>query len=202
MVTPIVQWRIGKDPEPPLVVSLHGWGEDEADMLELCHELPDGASYASLRAPYSQGQNHAWFAPGKSLEATCAWFEDWLDQVALERQVLLVGFSAGAAFAGGALLVSPARYLGAAMLCGTLPFDVVVPTPPRRLVGLDVFLAHRLDDTRIPRELLDRTWAYLTQDSGAHCHAQRYPGDHGLSRAMLSDLSIWIDEVIAEPRHP
>jgi phospholipase/carboxylesterase len=202
MDSPIVQWRIGEDPEAPLVVLLHGWGEDEADMLHLCDELQDGSSCASLRAPYSQGQNHAWFAPGKSIEATCAWFEGWLDQVALERQALLVGFSAGAAFAGGALLVSPVRYLGAAMLCGTLPFEAVGSTPQRRLVGLEMFLAHKFDDTRIPRELLDRTWTYLTQDSGARCHALRYPGDHGLSQPMLSDLSIWLGEIIAKPRHP
>lgn len=34
-----------------------------------------------------------------------------------------MGFSGGAAFAGGLLLDNPTRYAGAAVLHGTLPFD-------------------------------------------------------------------------------
>ena len=37
------------------------------------------------------------------------------------RPVLLVGFSGGAAFAGGLVLDDPSRYAGAAILYGTLP---------------------------------------------------------------------------------
>ena len=46
------------------------------------------------------------------------------------RPVVLVGFSGGAAFAGGLLLDDPPRYAGAAILYGTLPFDAGVPTTP------------------------------------------------------------------------
>jgi phospholipase/carboxylesterase len=42
--------------------------------------------------------------------------------------VYLVGFSGGAAFAGGLLLADPARWAGTAILNGTLPFDAGVPT--------------------------------------------------------------------------
>ena len=40
---------------------------------------------------------------------------------------VLVGFSGGAAFAGGLLLADPQRCAGAAILLGTLPFDAGVP---------------------------------------------------------------------------
>ena len=50
------------------------------------------------------------------------WFRAWLDEVApAGRPVVLVGFSGGAAFAGGLVLDDPARYAGAAILYGTLP---------------------------------------------------------------------------------
>jgi phospholipase/carboxylesterase len=84
------------------------------------------------------------------------------------------------------------------MLCGTLPFDADVPITPRRLVGMDVFLAHKLHDTMIPRTLLDRTWTYLTENSGARCNARHYEGNHGVSAAMLSDLAGWLGEISAE----
>jgi phospholipase/carboxylesterase len=194
---PIVEWREVRDSEAALIVLLHGWGENEADMLQRTTHLPNKFSYVSVRAPYVQGRNHGWFAAGKSLEATCAWFEAWLDQVASERPIVLVGFSAGAGFAGGAVLLNPTRYLGAAMLCGTLPFEAKIPMPSGLLVGLDVFLAHKLDDMMIPREYLERTWSYLTVDSGARCDAQHYEGNHGVSPDMLSDLSVWLGEATA-----
>jgi phospholipase/carboxylesterase len=198
---PTVEWSDDQNPSATLIVLLHGWGEDETDMLQLVDHLPTQSTYASVRGPYVQGRNHAWFAAGQSLQATCRWFEGWLDQVSFERPILLVGFSAGAAFAIGALLFDPARYFGAAMLCGTLPFDADVPIPPRHLVGLDIFLAHKLNDTMIPRELLDRTWSYLTEDSGARCRARRYEGNHGVSPAMLSDLSVWLGDITAESKY-
>ena len=71
-----------------------------------------------------------------------AWFRGWLDDVApAGRPVLLVGFSGGAAFAGGLLLDDPARYAGAAILYGTLPFDAGVPTDAGRLAGVPVLVA-------------------------------------------------------------
>ena len=199
---PTVEWAEAWDPGAALLVLLHGWGESEGDMLERSRLLPSRFSYASVGAPYSRGRHRDWFAAGRSFESTRLWFEEWLDRVALERRVLLIGFSAGAAFGGGAVLMNPARYLGMAMLCGTLPFDAAVPTPPGRLLGSEVFLAHRLDDTMIPRTLLERTWAYLTAESGARCRAERYEGDHGVSTEMLSGLSAWLDEIIPESGRP
>jgi phospholipase/carboxylesterase len=107
-----------------------------------------------------------------------------------------VGFSAGAAFAGGVLLSDPDRYVGAALLCGTLPFDAGVATSLGRLVGKEVFLAHRLDDAMIPSELLDRAWSYLTADSRARAHAVRYEGGHAVSPAMLAELARWLTRVL------
>ncbi|WP_281271741.1 hypothetical protein [Nocardioides immobilis] len=56
------------------------------------------------------------------------WFRPWLDDIApAGRPVLLVGFSGGAAFAGGLVLDDPDPYAGAAILYGTLPFNAGAP---------------------------------------------------------------------------
>jgi phospholipase/carboxylesterase len=192
-----VHWRGTGDVDAPLIVLLHGWGETEVDMVALVPSLPINLAYASIRAPYGEGPNREWFVAGRPFVDTMRWFESWLDAVApVERPVVLVGFSAGAAFAGGVLLLHPERYVGAAMLCGTLPFDAGVSTPSGRLVGTDVFVAHRSEDATIPRELLDRAWTYLTQHSGARAHAVRYEGRHGASPVMLADLAMWLSHVV------
>src|SRR6185437_4904830 len=99
--------------------------------IALADHLPLGPAYAAVRAPIAEGGGYAWFANrgigrpiAESLRSTMGWFRGWLDEVAAPgRPVVLIGFSGGAAFAGGLLLDDPDRYVGGAILYGTLPFD-------------------------------------------------------------------------------
>jgi len=201
---PVVLRHGAGDPAAPLVVLLHGRGSHEADIIGLAGHLPEGAAYAAVRAPIAEGGGYAWFANrgigrpvADSLRATMDWFRAWLDDAAPQgRPVVLVGFSGGAAFAGGLLLDDPARYSGAAILYGTMPFDAGVPTTPGRLDGTRVLVVHGEADTVIPRELLDRTWDYLTTDAGADTTAVRDPGGHGLSAEALGELRQWLAGVL------
>ncbi|MFM2079303.1 MAG: hypothetical protein RJA49_3193 [Actinomycetota bacterium] len=207
---PVVAWRGSTDPTAPLVVLLHGRGSNEADIIGLADHLPAGAAYAAVRAPIAEGGGYAWFANrgigrplADSLASTMAWFRTWLDDAATsDRPVLLVGFSGGAAFAGGLLLDDPTRYAGAAILFGTLPWDAGVPTTPGRLDGASVLVIHGDRDTVIPRELLERTWSYLTTDAGSATTAVRDPGGHGLSADALTELQGWLTSTINEAGAP
>lgn len=186
----------------PLVVLLHGRGSRETDIIALADALPPGLSYAAVRAPIAEGPGFAWFANrgigrpvAESLRATMDWFRGWLDDIAPPgRPVLLVGFSGGAAFAGGLVLDDPERFAGAAILYGTLPFDAGVPTTPARLAGMPAFVAQGEHDHVIPRPLLDRTWDYLTLESGAPTIARRDAVGHGIAQGALADLAGWLAE--------
>jgi len=200
---PVIAWRGVAGPDAPLVVLLHGRGSNEADIVALADHLPDGLSYAAMRAPISEGGGYAWFANrgigrpvAESLSETMAWFRAWLDDVAPSgHPVVLVGFSGGAAFAGGLILDHPNRYRGAAVLFGTLPFDAGVPSTPGRLDGLPVFVAHGDTDAVIPRDLLERTWTYLHGDADSTTTGVRDPGGHGLSAAVVAQLSNWLHDL-------
>lgn len=197
---PVVASHGGTDPSAPLVVLLHGRGSHEREIISLAPHLPAGPAYAAVRAPIAEGGGFAWFANrgigrpvAESLAATMAWFRSWLDDVApAGRPVLLVGFSGGAAFAGGLALADPGRYAGAAILYGTLPFDAGVPVETGRLAHLPVLVAQGDADHVIPRELLDRTWRYLLDESGAPTVATRDPGGHGITTATLHRLGDWV----------
>ncbi|MEC3851721.1 alpha/beta hydrolase [Paenarthrobacter ureafaciens] len=188
------------DPDRPLVVLLHGRGSDETGIIGLSQHLPADHSYVAVRAPIPAGGGFAWFANRgigrpvpESLDQTMAWFRDWLDPLApVGRPVMLVGFSGGAAFAGGLLLADPSRFAGAAILYGTLPFEAGVPTTPGRLAGAPVFLAHGEADTVIPADLLHRTWDYLLGDSGADTYARKDPGGHAITSEAAAELADWI----------
>lgn len=197
---PVVATYGATDPSAPLVVLLHGRGSNERDILGLAAHLPVGAAYAAVRAPIAEGGGFAWFANrgigrpvAESLRSTMDWFRAWLDDVApVGRPVLLVGFSGGAAFAGGLVLHDPSRYAGAAILYGTMPFDAGLPTDAGRLANLPVFVAQGDGDHVIPRELLDRTWGYLLSGSGAPTFAHRQPGGHQLTDRTAHELGGWI----------
>ena len=202
---PVVVTYGAADPLAPLVVLLHGRGSHEQEILGLAGHLPAGAAYAAVRAPIAEGGGYAWFANRgigrpltESLRSTMDWFRTWLDEVAPPgRPVLLVGFSGGAAFAGGLVLDDPARYAGAAVLYGTLPFDAGLATDPGRLANLPVFVAQGDGDHVIPRELLDRTWDYLLSESGAPTVAQRQPGGHQLTAETVHLLGDWVAHRLA-----
>lgn len=202
---PVVATAGSTDPAKPLVVLLHGRGSNEKDIIGLADHLPEGPAYAAVRAPIAEGGGYAWFAnrgigrpTAESLAENMAWFRTWLDAVApAGRPVVLVGFSGGAAFAGGLLLADPQRFAGTAILYGTLPFDAGVPVTPARLAGVPVFVAHGEQDRVIPGELLQRTWDYLNGDSAASVHARRDPGGHGITGLTLAALGEWIEELPA-----
>jgi len=197
---PFVATYGATDPTAPLVVLLHGRGSNEQEILGLAAHLPAGPEYAAVRAPIAEGGGYAWFANrgigrpvAESLRSTMNWFRTWLDDIApAGRPVLLVGFSGGAAFAGGLVLDEPSRYAGAAILYGTLPFGAGLATDPGHLANLPVFVAQGDGDHVIPRELLDRTWTYLLSESGAPTVAQRQPGGHQLTTDTAHQLADWI----------
>ena len=199
---PVVLTAGSRDPAAPLVVLLHGRGATERDIINLAANLSPQAAYAAVRAPIAEGGGYAWFANrgiGRpvphSLRQNMDWFTTWLDTIApAGRDVILLGFSGGAAFAGGLLLDQPTRYAGAAILYGTLPFDAGVPVTPGRLTGIPVLVARGEHDTVIPRELLDATWQYLTGPSGAATRAIRHPGGHGITTTTLTELADWLNE--------
>jgi phospholipase/carboxylesterase len=191
----------------PLVVLLHGRGADARDIIGLAEHLPHHLAYAAVRAPIAEGGGYAWFANrgigrpvAESLEATMDWFRDWLAVEAVPgRPVFLVGFSGGAAFAGGLLLADPARWAGTAILNGTLPFDAGVPTFAGRLSGAPVFLSHGLADTVIPLDLQARTWRYVTGESGATATARHDPAGHQLTAEGVAALSVWLAQLAPAP---
>ncbi len=184
----------------PLVVLLHGRGSNERDIITLAPLLPHGPAYAALRAPIPEDNGFAWFnnvgigrPVPESLTNTMSWFRAWLADVAPpRRRVFLIGFSGGAAFAGGIILDRPRSVAGAALLSGTLPFNGGVPTVPDRLAGLPIFLAHGDADAVIPADLVARTWAYLLEDSGADVTTWRDPGAHEISKHTIEHLSAWL----------
>jgi phospholipase/carboxylesterase len=201
---PVAMRVISDESDGPVVVLFHGRGGDERDMAKLAGLFPPSADCYSVRAPIAEGRGYAWFAnrgigrpTAESLRDTMSWFRDWLDETfEPNRPILLVGFSGGAAFAGGLLLSDPKRFAGAALLFGTLPFDAEIPTNPAQLFGVPVLLVHGVQDRVIPVDLQSATWTYLLEESGAPVTAHQEPGGHELTNRTAQLVAQWLGERI------
>ena len=205
VTTPTVLWSGSSDERDPLVVLLHGRGSNELEISSLATYLPRHVALACVRGRVALGEAaFTWFENRgigrplpESLRVSIDWFREWLDSVAPTRPVVLVGFSGGTAFAGGLVLDDPARFAGAALLYGTIPFDAGVPTTPQRLAGVNILHAQGIDDPVMPSDLMQATWEYLHEDSGAHLEAHRTRGGHAMSPEVTSALSPWLEGVLA-----
>ncbi len=190
-------WRCGscENRRGALVVLLHGRGADERDLFPLAQLIPDEAAVASLRGPLVYGEGFAWYesvAPGipdpGTLDASVDYLERWLDDRAGDvEEIWLAGFSAGAALAAAALLRSPQRYAGAALMHGA-----IAGAPERdALRGVHVFYGTGAYDEAIPRERIAATRAYLRDASGALLDDHEYRAAHEILADEQLDLARW-----------
>lgn len=184
-----------------LVVALHGRGADEHSMVGLSTHLPVGLTLAAPRAPIDLNGGYAWFANRgigrpieESIKAVGESLRTWLDAAATGHSgVALLGFSGGTAMAGGLVLAEPQRFAGAILLSGTLPWDAGYDTSDGRLAGLPVFWSIDADDAVIPRDLVERSEAWLRTSSGAALEEHRYPGvGHAISVEELEGVSEFV----------
>ncbi|WP_420369053.1 alpha/beta hydrolase [Curtobacterium sp. L1-20] len=199
----LVQWT---RPTPertgtPLLVTMHGVGSNEHDLLGLAPALPSAWTIASLRAPLPWGQGHSWYplgtpgspAPGPVDEAV-ADVLTWIDSVAEDHpRIGLLGFSQGGSMALQLLRARPRAFAFAVSLSGfVVPGDTdgrddaVAAAHPR------VFLGHGDLDPVIPAEATARTQAW----AAAHTDVtdRTYAGlRHAVSAAELADVAAFIE---------
>lgn len=209
LVQPTVVWRHPKKrhAQAPLVLFLHGRGADEYDLLDLADGLPSRCAFASIRAPVPLPQGgYTWFESrgvaqpiGRSLHASVADLRAWIEEAGTSTYhgpLVLLGFSAGMMMAGAMILAEPTLYAGAVLLSGALAFDGTLAVAPRRLAGLPVFYGAGLLDEVIPGDLALRSAVYLREQSGATLTMREYPIGHTISRAEISDIATWLDDVV------
>jgi phospholipase/carboxylesterase len=166
----------------PVVVALHGRGHDESTLAVLAPDLGD-VVLACPRGIWPEGSGYAWWQMhtighpvARSLASARAALLSWLDAEVGDVRVALLGFSDGATTAGDLLLTAPQRFDTTVLLAGALPWTTDLPAEPGRLSGRRVLLSWGADDEVVPRELLERSAAWLEQESGAEAEVVVEPG--------------------------
>ncbi|WIE71981.1 alpha/beta hydrolase-fold protein [Curtobacterium sp. MCJR17_020] len=199
----LVQWTRPAEERAgtPLLVTMHGVGSNERDLLGLAPALPAAWTMASLRAPMPWGQGFSWYplgTPGspalEPVDAAVAEVLAWVDSVAADHpRIGLLGFSQGGSMALQLLRARPAAFAFAVSLSGfvvpgvTDSRDVAVAAVRPR-----VFLGHGDLDPVIPAEATARTQAWAAANTTVT--DRTYQGlPHAVSAAELSDVAAFMD---------
>lgn len=193
---------------PPLLILLHGYGSNEADLFDLANEMPPELLVLSVRAPYTLSRNqYAWFgldfSSGKAIhdsvqaEKSRLLLKHFIDEAVREfmvdpKQIFLVGFSQGAIMSASIALTFPSLVSSIAMLSGRILEEIKnlvergeAPAPLR------VFLAHGTEDKVLPifhareaKKYLDTLQVELTY--------HEYPMQHSISMDERTALVQWV----------
>lgn len=207
---PTVLWSVPEDQRQgrPLLVLLHGYGANEADLFGLADQLPDEFVVASVRAPLVMGPGFTWFPLTGSLDysfdavkAATEYVLDWLDGVREEfSSVSLLGFSMGMAMATSMWRRRPQDF---AAIVGLSGFAVEGGTDWFRDAELDgstpFFWGRDPQDPVIPRERIDFTAAWLL--GKARATKVQYSGVwHGISPQEVGHVAEFLGFEVLSPQ--
>lgn len=190
----------------PLLILLHGYGSNEADLFDLAPYLPLKPVIASLRAPIAMGPGHAWFELGAqpgvpdplavtdAARGVLAWLDALPEQPA---SVGLLGFSQGGAMALQLLRLEPSRFDYAVVLAGFLAGGQQAGDTELGARKPPVFWGRGTADAVISTAAIDRTQAWLP---GHSTLTERiYEGlGHSVSQAELADTVAFLNAQYAE----
>lgn len=199
----------------PLVILLHGYGSNEADLFELAEKFPAEFLVISARAPHtlSMGQ-YAWYAldysSGEAVhdiiqaEESRLLLKRFIDEVSQEfavdtKRIFLIGFSQGAIMSYSVALTFPSLVRGIGALSGRLSEQIKPIVNVEREVGeakLAVFVAHGTLDKVLPIQHAREAKEYLEGLEVTLTYGE-YAIPHTISGVLTQALIHWLLHVNA-----
>lgn len=193
----------------PVIIGLHGFGADKADLTGLADALdPSGYTYLFPDAPTlafddSDPTMRAWYERGgdESLESVVeaiSRLNAFLEGVRArlgERKMVLIGFSQGGAMALRYGLPRPDWFAGLAILSGSLrrTADLTATLPAQR--DLPLHVSHGRIDTVVPLEVSRSLVRYL-EGQGYRPDFRIYGSGHFIVAQQMADLRGWLHAVL------
>ena len=191
-------------PNAPLLVLLHGYGSNEADLFSFAEYIPDSFHVVSLQAPLTMGQNSfAWFpihftesmerwtSPEEVKKAT-GHIHAFLSYYAKNHDfnnenVYLMGFSQGAMLSYAVGLATK-NVKGIAALSGYIDPRVV---EVNNTTLSSIYVSHGTADMVVPYAWAEQSVKTL-KEYGLSAEFHAYPQGHGINQDNLMSIIQWL----------
>lgn len=199
-----------KSEHPPLLLMLHGYGSNEADLFDLASEIPLEYLVLSVRAPrvLTEG-SYAWFAIDFSsgtpvndkaqAEESRVLLKKFIDEVVQEYQVdtkhiVMLGFSQGAIMSYSIALTNPGLIRGVAALSGRILKEIRPSITKAGNEQLKIFIGHGTEDTVLRIDFAREAKSYL-ESLNIMPEYHEYPIGHGIARVEKEELLEWFSRI-------
>ena len=195
----------------PLLLLLHGYGSNEADLFSFATELPDEYYVISVQAPYDMLYgSYAWYAINfdadenkfsdlnqarQSRDLIVAFIDDLLAKYPIDNsKVTLIGFSQGSILSYAVALSYPNKIAKVIAMSGYLNLEMAKEGFEKNdLSRLKIFASHGTVDQVIPVEWARKTPQILA-NFGIDYVYKEYPIGHGVSPQNFFDFKTWLVE--------
>lgn len=195
----------------PLLLLLHGYGSNEADLFSFASELPEEYFVISAQAPYDmQYGSYAWYAinfdadENKFSDLNQArqsrdMIADFIDELVAKypidaTKVSLIGFSQGSILSYAVALSYPTKVSKVVAMSGYLNLEMAIEGFEKNdFSGLKIFASHGTVDQVIPVEWARKT-PQLLENFGIDVVYKEYPIGHGVSPQNFFDFRKWLVE--------
>lgn len=190
----------------PLLILLHGYGSNEADLFSLSNQLPTTYQVIAARAPMKVSDNgYAWYALDfsggkkhhdfKSEESTRLQLIAFIEAMKKKYHapsVYLFGFSQGAIMSYNIALTRPDLVQGIAVMSGRL-LDEIKPltASATKLSSVRIFISHGTNDQVLPFSEALAAEAWL-KSKGLKPICKHYSAGHEINAVMLRDFLAWL----------
>lgn len=196
--------REGKSPDAPLLLLLHGYGSNEADLFSFASYIPAQYHVVSLRAPLvMSSESYAWFPihftesmerwtnPEEVSKATsfiAAFLSFYQEKGSFDKnRIYLMGFSQGAMLSY-AVGLSTKSVKGIAALSGYIDPRVVAVN--NNSIA-SIYVSHGTEDMVVPYDWAEQSVAKL-KEYGFLPEFHAYPQGHGINQDNLTSIIHWL----------
>ncbi|MDO5656364.1 MAG: phospholipase [Flavobacteriaceae bacterium] len=196
--------------KPVLMLLLHGYGSNEADLFSFADQLPDNFFIISVRAPRSLPYGgFAWYdinfmdaqkfnnveQAQQSISLIRQFIAECIDNHDLNPdQVWLTGFSQGAILSYALTLQQQQNIKRVICLSGYPSPDIIGDKLQGEYIDLQFFISHGVEDTVIPIDWARQADQWLNQLKIPHVYKE-YRSGHGIVPQNFYDMLDWIEQV-------
>ena len=206
-----------KNSKTPVLILMHGYGSNEADLFDLSKVLDPRFIVFSLRAPRVANSGFAWygleFLPNQqfkydyreakeSREKVLSFISNACKVYGVDStQVFLMGFSQGAIMGYDLALAAPKKIKGLLALSGRMMEESkLIKTDWTKVAEIRFFIAHGASDNVINIAEAEKAAAFLKlkKVNGLSYHAYDMP--HVLNGKELNDIKAWLVKNISSEK--
>jgi len=212
-----VNLPVKKTAKAPVLILLHGYGSNEADLLDIAKTMDPRFITFSLRAPQPLKEGgFCWyeieFLPNQQFKydygqakLSRAKILSFISSVCKaynldSTKVFLLGFSQGAIMAYDIALGFPGKIAGVLALSGRMMEESKLQkTDPSQLTKIKFFIAHGNSDNIIKIEEAEKANTFLKEKNVADITYRSYEMPHSVSGQELNDFRAWLTKALLPP---